>query len=255
MCRNQIAQEFFQLASIFSYVYQVLAPHMIRRIRPVRRWAATAALIFAALSTSEGTLHAQQPTSVLDSAVFTMDPSQSAGFLRTGDMLRIQVWRQPELSGEFFVNEEGVIAHPLYNTIRVANRPVEEVPSLIWQFLTRFDQEPNFEVEPFFQVFVGGEVREPNLLFLRPGATIAQAIVQAGGATDNGDVGSVRVRRDGEEYEVDLNDPRARMSEFTVRSRDEVMVQEQFSLWGDFLQPALSVGGSVAWLYILFTGR
>jgi protein involved in polysaccharide export with SLBB domain len=200
-------------------------------------------------------VQAQQPDLPLDSVVFSMDPAQSAGFLRTGDMLHIQVWRQPELSGEFFVNEEGVIAHPLYNTIRVANRPVEEVPSLIWQFLTRFDQEPNFEVEPFFQVFVGGEVREPNLLFLRPGSTIAQAVVQAGGATNEGDLGRVRVRRDGQEYEVDLTDPRARQSEFTIRSRDEITVEENFSFWSDLLQPALSVGGSLAWIYILISGR
>ena len=38
---------------------------------------------------------------------------QGDSLLRPGDALRITVWRQPEFSGDFVVNPDSTVAHPL----------------------------------------------------------------------------------------------------------------------------------------------
>ena len=40
---------------------------------------------------------------------------QGDSLLRPGDALRITVWRQPEFSGDFVVNPDSTIGHPLHS--------------------------------------------------------------------------------------------------------------------------------------------
>ena len=101
----------------------------------------------------------------------TAPDERSAGHLMPGDRVTIQVWRQPEFSGDFFVTEQGVIGHPIFRTIRVAWRNVEEVQPLVREFLLQYEQDPNVMVEAFFRVSVAGEVRQPSLYYLRPGTS------------------------------------------------------------------------------------
>jgi len=44
--------------------------------------------------------------------------------LRPGDVLRITVWRHPEMSGEFVVAPDSTLVHPLYQVVKVAGAPL-----------------------------------------------------------------------------------------------------------------------------------
>ena len=166
--------------------------------------------------------------------------------LRPGDVIRVQVWRQPELSGEFFITGNGYIAHPLYRSIYAIHRPVREVEESIRLFLTEFETEPNFVVEAFFQVAVGGQVRQPNIHALRPGTTVAEAVARAGGVTEQGRLDRVILRRDGQEYRVDLTDAGGTLRLTTIRSGDEIVVRDRRSRFRNYVLPVISVAGSIA---------
>src|SRR5438105_2451010 len=71
-------------------------------------------------------------------------PDTAGVTLSAGDVLRITVWRQPEMSGEFVVGADGSILHPLYRTIRVANLPLSTVEDRVRTFLARFESNPEF---------------------------------------------------------------------------------------------------------------
>jgi len=172
--------------------------------------------------------------------------STDNGVITAGDMLRIQVWRQEEFSGEFFVTEQGVIAHPLFRTIEVARRPVEEVEALVQSFMLDYLEEPNLVVEAFFQVAVGGEVRQPDVHFLRPGTTVAQTVAIAGGISDRGRLDRVILRRDGVDYRIDLTDPAVPYRNTTIRSRDEIIVDRRRDVFREYVVPIISVAGSIA---------
>ncbi|TVP43113.1 MAG: hypothetical protein EA350_14325 [Gemmatimonadales bacterium] len=182
-------------------------------------------------------------------------PTETAGIVQPGDKFRIQVWRQEEFSGEFFVNEQGVIAHPLYRQIRVADEPVESVERRLRDFLQQFEEEPNFVIEAFFQVAVGGEVRVPDIHFLRPGTTIAQAVALAGGPSERGLLERVILRREGVDYLIDLTDPAVPYRNTTIRSRDEILVDRDRRIMRDYVVPIISVAGSLATILRFAQGR
>jgi protein involved in polysaccharide export with SLBB domain len=173
-----------------------------------------------------------------------LDPREME--LRPGDVIRIQVWRQPELSGEFFITADGRIGHPLYRSIFAVARPLREVQESLRLFLLEFEAEPNFVLEAFFQVAVGGQVRQPNVHALRPGTTVAEAVARAGGVTEQGRLDRVILRRDGREYRVDLTDAAGAMRLTTIRSGDEIVVLERRSRFRNYVLPVISVAGSVA---------
>jgi protein involved in polysaccharide export with SLBB domain len=168
-----------------------------------------------------------------------------------GDGVRITVWRNPELSGQFEVAEDGTIIHPLYRTIRVAGVPVPQVEAEVRRVLERFETAPELVVEPLFRVAIGGQVRSPNIYTLPPYTTIAQAVTQAGGVTEAGRVERVRLLRDGETLYLDLSRPHSELENLRVRSGDQIIVDPRRRVWRDQVQPAMAAIGSVASLTIL----
>jgi polysaccharide export outer membrane protein len=165
-------------------------------------------------------------------------------------MIRLQVWRQPEFSGDFFVTDDGFIGHPLLRAIYAIRRPISDVEESVRLFLTEFESEPNFVMEPFFRVAVGGQVRQPSVHPLRPGTTVAEAVAIAGGVTEQGRLDRILLRRAGEEFAIDLTDAEGTSRLTTIRSGDEIVVRERKSFFRNYFLPALSAVGSmvtIAW--------
>ena len=44
--------------------------------------------------------------------------AQADSVLRPGDVLRITVWRQPDFSGEYAINPDSTVAHPLLQAVQ-----------------------------------------------------------------------------------------------------------------------------------------
>jgi polysaccharide biosynthesis/export protein VpsN len=166
--------------------------------------------------------------------------------LGSGDVLRVEVWRQPEFSGEFEVTMGGSIAHPLYRGIGVAGRDLDAVEEDIRAFLQEFVGEPNLVVEGFVRISVGGEVRQPDVYPLRLDTSVARAVALAGGPTDRGAWDRVVVRRGGEELRLDLTDPATHLRELEVRSGDEIVVERRRDIFREFVAPSASVVAAIA---------
>src|SRR6266568_3770388 len=133
----------------------------------MRRWAGrlVAVLLLAPL----GSASAQRLVRPLQ------DPA-----LRPGDVLRINVWRHAELSGDFVDAPDSTLVDPVYQVVKVAGVPLSVVRERLRGVLSTYEQGVPFVVEPVFPVTVAGELRQPNLYRLREGTTFAQAIAQAG---------------------------------------------------------------------------
>jgi protein involved in polysaccharide export with SLBB domain len=194
---------------------------------------AVAALLFVPL----GSASAQQPA-----------PAVKDPVLRPGDVLRINVWRHPEMSGEFVVAPDSTLVHPLFQVVKVAGAPLPVVKERLRTLLATYEQDVQLVIEPLFPVTVAGEVRQPNLYHLPQGTTFAQAIAQAGGLTELGRLDKVRViRRDGE-MELDLARGYAKYEALPISSGDQVLVGRRsgFNLLRDALYPLASLTAAVA---------
>jgi protein involved in polysaccharide export with SLBB domain len=171
--------------------------------------------------------------------------SAEAG-LRPGDAVRITVWRRPELSGEFVVDADGSLSHPLYRAVHLADVPIAVAESRLKTFLATYESNPSFAFEPLLRVTLSGEVTRPNLYSLRPETTIAQAVAIAGGTTPRAHADRVRLLRDGRTVLVNLSRPESALAQMRVRSGDQIQVDLRRSVFRDYVAPAIMLSGATA---------
>jgi polysaccharide export outer membrane protein len=175
--------------------------------------------------------------------------------LNPGDQVRIVVWRNTELSGDFTVAANGTLMHPLYREVQVTGIPIATVEDRLRTFLARFTTNPQFVISPLVKVVVSGEVRAPNVLSVPPETTVAQAIVLAGGPTAAAKLGHVRLLRDRQEIIVDLRRADSQAASLQIRSGDQIMIPTTKNILRDFIGPVTSTVGAVAAITSIFWRR
>jgi polysaccharide biosynthesis/export protein len=184
-------------------------------------------------------------------------PTAEQVTLAPGDSVRVVVWRKPEMSGDFIVGPDGTITHPLYRAVRVGGVPFSTAESNVRTFLARYEQDPQFVLEPLVRVAVSGEVGRPQVFAVRPETSIADAVAQAGGPNQFGRRDRVRVlRKEGSsgrqrEIVVSLLDPEGAAAALRVHSGDQIVVDRRRSFFRDIFIPALGVLGSAASIYLV----
>ncbi len=193
----------------------------------------------------------------LSAPVSAQEPrAASESFLSPGDSVRIVVWRKPEFSGDFVIAPNGTITHPLYRSVAVGGIPFATAEANLRRFLARFEENPEFVMEPLIRVAISGLVERPQVFALRPETTVAEAVARAGGATELGARNRVRVLRvqpsgQQEQLVINLTDPEAGYGRIPVRSGDQIIVDRRKSFTRDVLVPTLGVIGSIASLGLL----
>lgn len=106
--------------------------------------------------------------------------------LDTGDRLRINVYGQPDVSGEFEVDSGGTISYPLLGPVRAEGETIQSLAQTITEQLDAnyiADPRVNVEVVNFRPFFILGEVNAPGQYPYAAGLTVRQAIALAGGYT------------------------------------------------------------------------
>jgi polysaccharide export outer membrane protein len=105
--------------------------------------------------------------------------------LGAGDELRITVFGEAELTGQFEVGTQGSIAYPLLGDIQAVGLTPAEFATRLQESLTQYLRTPNVSVEvanyrPFF---ILGEVQRPGSYPYSPNLTVQNAVATAGGFT------------------------------------------------------------------------
>lgn len=173
-------------------------------------------------------------------------PAPSGDVLVTGDLVRITVWEKPELSGEFLVNPEGTLAHPLYQEVRVAGVPLAVAKQRLREFLAAsYTKDPLIVVEPLLRVSVGGQVNAPNVYSVPRGTTVTQAVALAGGATNEAKLSNTRVLRGGQIIKLDLTKADPAGAGQPVKSGDQVLIGRRGNFFRDGIGPFASLTAAV----------
>jgi protein involved in polysaccharide export with SLBB domain len=165
--------------------------------------------------------------------------------LRPGDIVKITVWRKEDMTGEFLIGPDGSIQHPVYNDLRITGMSLADVRQKLHDFLVAYGVEPRFVIEPQLAVAVGGEVRQPGLFNMPPGATVSRAIALAG-PTERARFDRVRLLRDGRMIELNLADPTSQNAGIEIQSGDQIIVPVRRELWRDFIVPSASLLAGLA---------
>jgi protein involved in polysaccharide export with SLBB domain len=141
-------------------------------------------------------------------------PSAAPPALQPGDAIRVRVWREGDLSGEFQVDQRGVVTLPLLGDREVTGMHPDSLRDRLVAEYREYLQNPSVEVTLLRRISVLGEVRLPGLYALDGTMTLADAIARAGGLTPDGKQDDIRLLRDGIEIRTDLG------TEFLVGSAD-----------------------------------
>lgn len=116
----------------------------------------------------------------------------------TGDQLRVTVFGQDDLTGEYAVDGAGRISVPLISQVPVAGATTAEIEAMIEARLRDgFLRAPNVSVQvlTFRPFFVLGEVQTAGQYPYVNGMTVQNAIAIGGGYTPRADTGEVIVTR------------------------------------------------------------
>lgn len=141
---------------------------------------------------------------VLSGCASTSQPPAAKGYATTDsmavdqyhigvdDLLSINVWQNEELSVTVPVRPDGRISMPLLGDVQAGGLTPQQVSENIQSALSQYIRDPHVVVilkelnshEFLSRVRVTGAIKNPMSLPFRPGMTVLDAVLEAGGLTD-----------------------------------------------------------------------
>jgi polysaccharide export outer membrane protein len=183
--------------------------------------ALCAALPLAACANSAGPV-----ISTGDRYVWSQDLSETY-VLGGGDKVRITVFNEPNLSGEYTVTSDGLLSLPLIGDIPAQDRTTGSVAGEFARRLSEGylrDPKVSAEVVTYRPYFVLGEVNEPGQYPYVAGMTVMNAIATAKSFTPRARKKVVFVRARGEKAELEYE----LSAELRVRPGDTIRLAERY---------------------------
>jgi len=118
--------------------------------------------------------------------------------LESGDRIRLTVWGQDQMTGEYLVEKDGNIAVPLAGRVQVANLTPPEAEKAVRDKLRNglvVDPKVTVDVIQFRPIYVVGEVNHPGAYDFTSNITVINAVSLAGGFTYRAKEDSITVMR------------------------------------------------------------
>lgn len=175
-----------------------------------------AVLAFTALSACQPQM--AQPVTVPEAEPYTLD---------TGDQIRVTVFGQDAMAGDYVVDGAGTVSLPLISQVEARGRTSEQLEQEIGEHLITggFLKEPSVNVQilthrPFF---ILGQVTQPGQFVYMENMSVLAAVAMAGGFTARADTDGFTITR---KVGTQVVEERAQRNS-VVRPGDVVYVQER----------------------------
>jgi polysaccharide export outer membrane protein len=127
------------------------------------------------------------------------------------DVLRIDVWKEPDISRTIPVRPDGKISLPLLNDVQASGLTAMQLATSLRESLSKFLTSPQVTVTVTEinsrRVYITGEVTRAGALPLLPNMTVLQALSSAGGFTQFAKLKNIYVLRteDGKQVKHPFN--------------------------------------------------
>jgi polysaccharide export outer membrane protein len=128
-----------------------------------------------------------------------------------GDVLRLFVWKEPDLSGEVTVRFDGKVTVPLLGDVDASSRTPEQLASEVSKSMKRFLVAPQVTLSVVnsnsARFFVLGQVMRPGDFPLRGRTTVLQALALAGGFREFAKTDSIVIVRQADSLSLPAGKP------------------------------------------------
>lgn len=127
------------------------------------------------------------------------------------DVVRVDVWKEPDISRTIPVRPDGKISLPLLNDVQAAGLTSVQLAGVIRDGLTKYITSPQVTVTIMEinsrRVYCTGEVMKPGAMPLLPNMTALQAISSCGGFTQFARIKNIYILRveDGKQVQHPFN--------------------------------------------------
>jgi polysaccharide biosynthesis/export protein len=164
---------------------------------------------------------------VVPSAPPAADSSADNYVLGPNDRVRLKVYGEPDIAGEYEIDSGGQISVPLAGHVRAAGLTTKQLERAIASALSKGivrDPRVNVEIALYRPYYILGEVKKSGEYPYRLGLTVMDAVASAGGFTYRANEHKVFLRRAGagaeEVYPLD--------SPILVFPGDNIRIPERF---------------------------
>jgi polysaccharide export outer membrane protein len=156
----------------------------------------------------------------------TARPLAQTQGLEPGDLVRLKIWREPDLSGDFRVDEKSMVVFPKIGTVDVSRLAVDSLHALLVSSYSRYLQNASVDVTFLRRIDILGEVKTPGLYHVDPTMTLPDVLAMAGGVTPDGDANKIQLIRRGNKELVHLAQGIS-LVDSTLRSGDQLRVPQR----------------------------
>lgn len=164
-------------------------------------------------------------------AAFAQEPAPANqqpahDYLRAGDVVKLWIWREEDMSGEFQVPESGVVVLPKLGPWKVMGRATQQLKAELVAEYEKYLHNTAIEITFLRRVNVLGAVNQPGVYSVDPTMTVANALALAGGTRPDGRPDQVRLYRDGDMLIAKITQ-RTRFADLPIQSGDQLYVPER----------------------------
>jgi len=145
----------------------------------------------------------------------------------SGDVLRLEVYGEPELSMDVTVDAAGNIEYPFVNKVFVKGKKVDAIKTEVTNRLKDgyfISPQVTVFVKSFKPFFIQGEVNSPGSYSYEVDLTVRKAIALAGGLTERASKKKIYITRATDKTQQEI---KVTMDE-KVSSGDVILIKESF---------------------------
>lgn len=148
--------------------------------------------------------------------------------LNSGDVIRVSVFGEPELSfEEVRLNDAGTFSYPFLGEVNAAGKTPSQIEKIIAEGLKDgflVDPRVSVSVANYREFYISGEVNRPGGYPFQPGLTLDRAIALAGGLTERASTRRITIVRGSDDSRTS---ERASLSTI-VRPGDTINIDQGF---------------------------
>ncbi|HEU0298893.1 MAG TPA: polysaccharide biosynthesis/export family protein [Longimicrobium sp.] len=152
------------------------------------------------------------------------------GTVRPGDVVRLRIWQEPDLSGDFTVHENGGVVLPKLGPVQAGGLTDQALRERVVEGFGQYLQHNSIDVVVLRRIQVLGAVRTPGLYPVDGTMSIADVLAVAGGTAADARPDRVQLLRGGRRLDVRLNGGE-RVGDTPIRSGDQIFVPQRG--WAD----------------------
>lgn len=161
-------------------------------------------ILFAGCNTAAGPEPHMWQTSDLQASEAYAKASHGPYVLRPTDQIRVQVYNEPNISGDYQIDSSGFVSVPLAGRVKASGVTTAQLEKALASRLNNGllkDPRVSIQIAGYAPFYIHGEVKRSGEFPFRPGLTVMDAIATAGGYTYRANESQVFVRRAGTDTE------------------------------------------------------